>query len=220
LTDAGWTVIRVREELEPIGPWDVVVPKFSSEALRARAVLIKLDQLGRRAPRHDDYLASDTAWAATTAEDEIRRPRARSLASELPTLAAEWDYAKNAPLTPEHVTFGSGQKAWWLCPVCDNSWHAVIGSRAAGYGCPACGRESSLRARSLPKPGNSLGDRHPGIAAEWHPTLNGDLTPASVANASSKKVWWVCSMCGVEWEAVVAKRTTRGTGCPNRCRRR
>jgi hypothetical protein len=30
---------RVREELEPIGPWDVVVPKFSSEVVRAKAVL-------------------------------------------------------------------------------------------------------------------------------------------------------------------------------------
>lgn len=82
-----------------------------------------LDQLGHHAERHDDYLATDAAWAATTAEDEIRRPRARSLASELPTLATEWDYVKNAPpLTPpEHMTFGSGQKAWWVCPVCGNS---------------------------------------------------------------------------------------------------
>jgi transposase-like protein len=219
LTGAGWTVIRVREELEPIGPWDVVVPKFSSEVFRARAVLIKLDELGHRVTRHDDYLADDEPWAATAAEDEIRRPRARSLASELPTLAAEWDYAKNAPQTPEHVTFGSGQKAWWLCPTCGNSWHAVIGSRAAGYGCPTCGRESSLRARSTPKPGNSLTERNPDIAAEWHPTRNGDLTPDSVAHASSKKVWWLCSMCGIEWESVVSKRTTRGTSCPNRCRR-
>jgi hypothetical protein len=219
LTAAGWTVIRIREELEPIGPWDVVVPKFSSEVVRAKAVLVKLDQLGHRAARHDDYLATDTAWATTAADAEIQRPRARSLASELPTLAAEWDYAKNAPLTPEHVTFGSGQKAWWICPVCDNSWRAVIGSRAAGSGCPACGRESSLRARRTPKAGNSLAECNPDIAAEWHPTRNGDLTPDSVAHASSKKVWWTCSICGNEWFAVIAKRTTRGTGCPDRCRR-
>jgi Probable Zinc-ribbon domain len=127
LTDAGWTVIRVREGLAPIGSWDVVVPKFSSEVARAKAVLIKLNEVGRRTTRHDDYLATDAPWAATAAETEIRRPRARSLASELPTLAAEWDPVKNAPLTPEHVTFGSGQKAWWLCPVCGN-WDAFIAS--------------------------------------------------------------------------------------------
>ncbi len=220
LNAAGWTVIRVREELQPIGPWDVVVPKFSSEVVRAKAVLTMLDQLGHRAAHHDHYLATDAAWAAAAAEDEIRRPRARSLASELPTLAAEWDYVKNAPLSPEHVTVGSGRKAWWTCPVCGNSWHAVIGSRATGVGCPECGRKASVEARSRPKPGNSLADRYPDVAAEWHPIRNGDLTPDAVAPASSKKVWWLCPMCGTEWEAVVSKRTTRGSGCPNRCGRR
>lgn len=219
LTAAGWTVIRVREELEPIGPYDVVVPMFSSEVLRARAVLMMLDQLGHRAARHDEYLSGDEPWATAVADDEIRRPRARSLASEVPALAAEWDYAKNAPLTPEHVTFGSGQKAWWLCPVCGNSWQAVIGSRASGVGCPACGRKASREARSRPKPGHSLTDRHPAIAAEWHPTRNGDLTPDSMTPASSKKVWWLCSMCGNEFLTVIAKRTTRGTGCTNRYHR-
>ena len=64
LEDAGWRVIRVREDLEPIGGRDVVVAKFSSEVDRAKAVLIKLDQLGHRATRHDEYLATDAAWAA------------------------------------------------------------------------------------------------------------------------------------------------------------
>src|SRR5215207_8387592 len=54
MTDAGWTVIRV-EDLDAIGPCDVVVPKFSSEVERAKAVLIKLDEIGRRTARHDEY---------------------------------------------------------------------------------------------------------------------------------------------------------------------
>lgn len=219
LEDAGWTVIRVREDLELIGERDVVVPKFSSQVERAKAVLLKLDQIGHRVRHHDQYLATAEPWAAAAADAEIRRPRARSLASELPALAAEWDPVKNAPLAPEHVTFGSGQKAWWLCPVCGNSWHAVIGSRASGNGCPACGRRASLKARTTPKPGNSLADRHPTIAAEWHPTRNGDLIPEAVAPASHKTVWWLCPMCENGYEAVVAGRTTRGTGCPNRCHR-
>lgn len=219
LEDAGWTVIRVREDLEPISDRDVVVPKFSSEVERAKAVLGRLDQLGHSATHNDEYLNTDKPWAAAAAETEIRRPRTRSLASELPGLAAQWDPVKNAPLTPEHVTFGSGQKAWWLCPVCGNNWQAVIGSRASGVGCPACGHKASVNARSKPKPGNSLADRHPHIAAEWHPTRNGDLAPDAVAPRSSKKVWWLCPMCGSEWEAIVAKRTARGTGCPIGCHR-
>ncbi|WP_235632199.1 zinc-ribbon domain-containing protein [Mycolicibacterium rutilum] len=147
LEDAGWSVIRIREDLKPIGQYDVMVPKFSSEVERAKAVLRRLDQLGRRVTHHDEYLSTSEPWAAAAAAAEIQRPRPRSLASERPELAAEWDPIKNAPQTPEHVTFGSGQKAWWLCPECGNSWQAVIGSRASGVGCPVCGRKSSLEKR-------------------------------------------------------------------------
>ncbi|MGH3726492.1 MAG: zinc-ribbon domain-containing protein [Mycobacterium sp.] len=217
LKSEGWTVIRVREDLEPISTHDVVVAKFSSEVDRAKAVVARLNQIGHRVQHHDHYLATETSWASTLADDEIRRPRARSLAAELPSLAAEWDPDKNAPLTPEHVTFGSGQKAWWLCPVCDNSWHAVIGSRANGSGCPKCGREASLRARTRPKPGQSLADLHPDVAAEWHPDLNGQLTPNAVTRASSKNVWWLCPACALEYQMVVSKRTVRGSRCPRCC---
>lgn len=147
LEDTGWTVIRVREGLDPIGSHDVVVPKFSSEVERAKAVISKLEHLGRRVTHHDPYLATSTAWGAAAAAAEIQRPRARSLASERPQVAEEWDPIKNAPQTPEHVTFGSGQKAWWVCRVCSNSWLAVIGSRSSGAGCPVCGRKATTEAR-------------------------------------------------------------------------
>ena len=219
LHSAGWTVIRVREGLDPIGPNDVVVPKFSSEVVRAKAVLAKLTELGHRVEHHDRYLATEEAWALTAADDEVRRPRANSLALQSPALAAEWDAVKNAPLTPDDVTVGSGQKAWWICPVCGHSWKAAIYSRTNGHGCPECGKVSSLKNRSLPKPGNSLAERYPAIAAEWNPTRNGDQTPTTTGFGSHKKVWWLCGVCGVEWEGVINKRTSRGTGCPSRCNR-
>jgi rubrerythrin len=218
LREAGWTVIRVREDLEPIGEHDVVVPLFSTATVRTKAVLTKLDELGFKAARHDAYLATDGPWAAEAAEGEARCPRARSLAIESPTLAAEWDYVRNAPLTPEHVMIGSGEKAWWLCAVCGNSWRAVIGSRATGHGCPACGRAATSKSRSTPKPGHSLAERHPQLAAEWHPSRNGELTADAVPLASSKKVWWVCPNCGVDYEMMVSKRSGRGSRCPRRCR--
>ena len=61
---------------------------------------------------------------------------------------------------------------------------------------------------------NRLSIRYPDIAAEWHPTKNGSLTPHDVSYASSKKVWWLCKKRGHGWEAVVASRTSNGTGCP------
>src|SRR5262245_28146044 len=55
---------------------------------------------------------------------------------------------------------------------------------------------------------------NPQLAAEWHPTKNGDLRPEDVVAGSNKKVWWKCPKADDhEWEAVIASRAG-GTGCP------
>jgi hypothetical protein len=41
-----------------------------------------------------------------------------------------------------------------------------------------------------PKAGESLADLFPDVASQWHPTLNGDLTPLDVSKGSDKHVWW------------------------------
>ena len=53
---------------------------------------------------------------------------------------------------------------------------------------------------------------NPGLAAEWHPTKNGELRPFDFAAGSSReKAWWAGS-CGHEWEAAIGNRY-RGAGC-------
>jgi predicted metal-binding protein len=150
LIEAGWTVIRVREDLPSIGEHDIVVPLFSSETARAKAVLKKLQSLGFKAAEYDDYLKTDHPWGSDAAATYIKRRRLdESLATLHPELAAQWDPEKNGLLTPADVTPGSGQKAWWICPVCGHSWAAAIYSRAgAGHGCPDCGRRKSSRRRN------------------------------------------------------------------------
>ncbi|MBR5773443.1 MAG: zinc-ribbon domain-containing protein [Clostridia bacterium] len=59
----------------------------------------------------------------------------------------------------------------------------------------------------------SLAKLAPDIAKEWHPTLNGALTPENVSYKSNKKVWWKCQACGHEWQATVNHRSSR-RGCP------
>jgi hypothetical protein len=44
-----------------------------------------------------------------------------------------------------------------------------------------------------PGPGESLSERYSAVAAEWHPDLDGELTPADVKPGSNLKVWWRCS---------------------------
>lgn len=53
----------------------------------------------------------------------------------------------------------------------------------------------------------------PEMAAMWHPTRNGTLTPRDVTPASHRKVWWTCAQ-GHVWEAVIGSVVRDGSGCP------
>ena len=60
------------------------------------------------------------------------------LSSVCPQIAAEWHPAKNKPLTPNDVVFGSCTKVWWLCN-CGISWLATPSKRTRqNTGCPVC----------------------------------------------------------------------------------
>jgi hypothetical protein len=59
-----------------------------------------------------------------------------------------------------------------------------------------------------------LSKTHPELLTQWHPTLNGELTPEQVVAGSSKKVWWICTNGpDHEWLGILANRS-RGAGCP------
>ena len=52
------------------------------------------------------------------------------------------------------------------------------------------------------------------LVDQWHPTANGDLTPADVPAGSGMMIWWQCAARpDHEWPAQVRSRTLRGTGC-------
>jgi len=59
---------------------------------------------------------------------------------------------------------------------------------------------------------NSLYESEPELLKEWHPTLNGDLTPRKVNIIHPKPVWWICSQSH-EWQATIKSRI-RGDGGP------
>jgi very-short-patch-repair endonuclease len=55
---------------------------------------------------------------------------------------------------------------------------------------------------------------HPEVAAQWHPTKNGELTPYMVTYGSGKKVWWICDK-NHEWQAPVVNRSGKNRrNCP------
>lgn len=135
-------------------------------------------------------------------------PGQNDLASANPTVAAQWHPTKNGTLTPEQVTPFSNRKAWWLCDK-GHEYYTVIAHRVQNASnCPYC------TGRKVQAGFNDLATMEPKIAEQWHPELNGDLTPKMVTVGSHKKVWWQCAD-GHIWKAVVYSRTgPKKCGCP------
>lgn len=135
-------------------------------------------------------------------------PGFNDLETKNPALAAQWDKERNAPLTPQQVTINSQKKVWWRCTK-GHAFQARIALRNRGTGCPYCANKKVLAGY------NDLKSRYPHIAAQWHPTLNGSLTPDQIVWGSQRHVWWRCPE-GHIWKAAIDKRTNkdRSRGCP------
>ena len=74
-----------------------------------------------------------------------RKPVAgeNDLATVNPTIASQWDYLSNAPLSPCDVTQGSDISAWWVCDK-GHRYKSVVGKRTGrGDGCPLCSNNVS-----------------------------------------------------------------------------
>ena len=154
-----------------------------------------------------------------------------SLAEARPDLAKEWNYEKNGDLKPEGVSCGSGKKVWWKLPYdvpddypvehlrgkhFDFEWETAIYSRHNGKnGCPY------LSGKAVWAGFNDLATINPELAAQWHPTKNGNLRPTQVTANAEKKVWWLLQYNDTktkkhfdfEWAAFISNRS-KGDDCP------
>ena len=125
-----------------------------------------------------------------------------------PGIAAQWHPDRNGTRTPDTISPCSNRKVWWVCEK-GHPYPAVVAARTMhGSGCPYCAGRRAL-------PGfNDLTSAAPNVAAQWHPTLNGSLTPEMITAGSRKKVWWLCPE-GHVWQAAVYSRTGKQkSGCP------
>lgn len=128
------------------------------------------------------------------------------LRSCYPELSGQWNEQRNGSLKPEKIRYNSTQRVWWRCEQ-GHEWQAGIKNRVNGSGCPVC------RGQQIAVGENDLASCFPDIAAQWHPTRNGDLTAQNVRSYSKRRVWWHCEQ-GHEWQAVVYSRTHDRTTCP------
>lgn len=132
-----------------------------------------------------------------------------SLAAVNPEAAKEWHLFKNSPLTPKDIASNSQVKYWWQCSKDKrHEWQATAASRNhIKSGCPCCAGKKLC-------PGNSFWEVHPGIAEQWHPNKNKNITPMHVLAGTKKKYWWKCNKADDhEWKTSCSERA-RGQNCP------
>lgn len=128
----------------------------------------------------------------------------RNLLVLYPEIAQTWHASKNGDITPVGVSPRSSLKFWWKCDH-GHEWQETVANRTLDCGCPYCsGRRLT--------PERTLAVQHPRLVREWHPSLNGDLTPYEVTYGSRKRVWWRCRK-GHEWSTPIKDRSG-GDGCP------
>ena len=98
-----------------------------------------------------------------------------------PGIAAQWHPDRNGTRTPDTISPCSNRKVWWVCEQ-GHPYPAVVAARTMhGSGCPYCAGRRAL-------PGfNDLTSAAPNVAAQWHPTLNGSLTPEMITAAAARR---------------------------------
>jgi hypothetical protein len=137
----------------------------------------------------------------------VSEKKAKRYVSDDAQLMTEWNWEKNTEISPDKIMTGSGKTVWWKC-LKGHEWQATPNNRTSHkpQGCPYCSNHRILAGF------NDLATTNPDLAAEWHPTQNGSLTPQNVTFGSNKKVWWICHK-GHEYESSIKNRVA-GQGCP------
>lgn len=135
----------------------------------------------------------------------VKRPD--TLQTENPQLASQWHPSKNAPLTPNDVSPGSGKKVWWRCPN-NHEWVAAINSRNQGVGCAYCAGQRPTKERNF-------ATAYPELVKEIDWTKNTNFDPLKVTPRANQKIWWKCDN-GHSWQATITNRTRRqfDNACP------
>ena len=116
-----------------------------------------------------------------------------------------FDKGKNKGIDPKRLT--TRTKVYWRCGK-DHLWYRTFNKKCSAENfCPFC-KKLSLQLT------NSLASYFPELATQWHPQRNGKLTADQVMPKSNRTVWWLCPKCDHAWQARVANRSVKGSGCP------
>ena len=220
LIENGMCVIRIREQpLEKINSDDIIITKKVKKDLDKFYIDQSLKTIRHKCSEKEKitikkYLQNknyinDNEFKRITSFLPKPTPE-KNLGAVNKVLSSEWNYEKNAPLTPEMFEPRSGKKVWWICKY-KHEWDATIDHRAKGRNCPYCANRKTGY-------GNTLKDMSPEIAKEWVIELNDYLKTSEIRNGSGMKAWWICKNNHFYKKRVVDRTTPRKgryNGCPH-----
>ena len=126
---------------------------------------------------------------------------------EFQDVVKEWDVDKNLDIDIHKLTYGSPKEVWWKCDK-GHSYKCRISHRTIDkVGCPYCSH------RKLLVGFNDLLTVRPELCVDWDYETNYPKTPKDFIANSSKRVHWLCHICGHKWNATIDNRC-QGRGCP------
>eukprot|EP01083_Nonionella_stella_P280921 955862_1 len=111
-------------------------------------------------------------------------------------------------LDPSEIPANSSEMIWWRCqktPEHQYRYSPKYRVKLPVDFCPICNPKPRMAVR--PRPGRSLAEVFPTLAAMWHPTRNGDLTPADIHPHTLRVVWW--QLGSAEFREVVTNMAAR-----------
>lgn len=127
-----------------------------------------------------------------------------TLIAKYPSIAKEWNYARNMKYDILQITPSSNEKVWWICKK-GHEWKTTVNSRTSGTKCPYCSGKKVILGQT------DLASKNPSLAKIWNYKMN-SISPTEITEKSNKKVWWVCDK-GHEWQASVSSMSRRNK-CP------
>ena len=125
------------------------------------------------------------------------------LQTRFPEVAKTWS-PKNE-LKPFEISSRSNTEGLWICEN-GHEWKARVADRTEGHGCPYCA------GHKVWKGFNDLATTHPDLLAEWSDKNKG-ISPETITYKNRSNVWWHCSKCGNDYQAVVNSKAN-GRICP------
>ena len=217
----GITLVRIREPKcivrEELNPYIITPKPITNGTHMTEPIRQLIEFINRKFQMELEIDVNCLRDNAEICKTVLNSSQSKSLADLFPEIAQEWDYEKNAPLTPKMVAAHSGKKAYWICEK-GHKYSSVIASRTGGdaCGCTVCSNHGMALYQNGTYIGqHSLAKEAPEIAKEFDEEKNG-ITADNIAISSNKKMWWKCSVCDFEWQSKVNNRTsTLKTGCPN-----